>query len=502
MFRPLKIAVLICCLALTGSSPVAAADITIDMTGRITRDCLVNNGFGYRFRYSHADQRCHTTEATVSGDFDKANQTWTPLCKESPIDNRCIVWPTGNCCVYCGFSGTTHTQEGAKGKGIAPGTYRLNTSASPYVESGTPLDISFGFTWTPSGDVNDIRTCAGDGTGILLQPGQNWSVTLRIPDLGQTTRLVALPPVAQKGFAGSALAKPFRIKVETTDSNGIVTGKKGVSVSFTVAGPSDGRRMSPVTVQTGDDGIASSVLTLGSSLGAYAVTAFCADCLGNQQVAFSATAVQRPQPKQNPEKPAVGPGACTASILPPPPLEMCVGDSLQLHCPCKPISAQRTVDWSPSTLVTKNFQVPEDAIFQSAQEGDFPVSLHYTVSRPPGTTPASCDASTVVKVRDVQIVGLSIDPNTTRQGSAFLFAPVKIDLLVTLNRPHSDISAFDLVTVGGVNHDGASVARGSRRGTALVYQLSAPNGGDFVIQVSGCSGSKQEIFFTVAPPIP
>lgn len=476
-----------------------ATDSVVDMTGRITRDCLMNNGFGFRFRYSHADQLCHTTEPTVTGDF--LTLSWTPLCKESPTDNKC-PWPAGNCCVYCGFKGETHTSEGTKGKAMAPGSYTLAASASPTVESGSPLGISFGFSWSPSGDINSIITCAGGGDGITLQPNESWSMRLIVPDLGQTNRLVALPPLSQRGFVGSALAKPFSVKVETTDNKGVVTGKKGVSVSFTVAGPSDGRRMTPVTVTTGDDGTASSVLTLGSSLGTYTVTAFCADCPANQQVTFSATAVKRPVPKPAPDKPATGPGACSAGILPPPPLEICVGDALPLHCLCKPISAQRSVDWSPSNLVTKNFQVPEDAIFQSAEEGDFPVSLHYSVSQPPGTTPANCDASTVVKVRDVQIVGLSVDPGGFNQGGQVsLFAPEKINLLVTLNRPHSDISAFELVTVGGVG-GGASITRSIRRGATLIYQLSFPNGGNYVIRASGCAGSKRELTFIVAPPIP
>jgi len=161
------------------------------------------------------------------------------------------------------------------------------------------------------------------------------------------------------------------------------------------------------------------------------------------------------------------------------------------------------VDWSPTNLVTKDFQVPENAIFQSAQEGDFAVSLRYSVSQPPGTTPASCGAATMVKVRDVQIVGLSVDPDKFKEGDTVsLFAPEKINLLVALNRPHSGISAFDLVTVGGANGGGASVARSTRRGTTLIYQLNFTNGGIFTVQVAGCAGSKKTMEFIVAPPIP
>lgn len=287
MFRLLKIAVFVCCLALTGSSPVAAAGVTIDMTGRITRDCLVNNGFGFRFRYSHADQLCHTTEPTVSGDFGEANQTWTPICKESPTDNRC-PWPAGNCCVYCGFRGTTHTQEGKKGKGMAPGTYRLNASASPYVESGTPLDLSFGFTWTPSGDVNDIRGCAGDGAGILLQPSQSWAVTLIIPDMGQTTRLEKLDGDSQKTLQGGALSRPLRVKASGIDNTSSPGVKQGLTIQWTVKDP-NGAVFSQFGSLTDNEGISAVAVTLGGASGVYIITAACSECIANKEVAFSAS---------------------------------------------------------------------------------------------------------------------------------------------------------------------------------------------------------------------
>lgn len=270
-------------------SPAEAADSVVDMTGRITQDCLVNNGFGYRFRYSHANQLCHTIEPTVSGDFESANMTWIPVCKQGPTDNSC-PWPAGNCCVYCGFSGDTHTSEGTKGKAMAPGSYKLTASASPFVEGGTPISLSFGFSWSPSGNINSILTCALDGAGVTLQPNESWSMTLIIPDLNQTTRLEMVDGDGQRTLPRGILSRPLRVRVSGTNNVGETNTKEGFVISWTVRRP-DGGVYSQFTSETGADGISAVTVPLGESVGTYSILAECGACIANREVTFTGSVI-------------------------------------------------------------------------------------------------------------------------------------------------------------------------------------------------------------------
>ena len=228
MHRPLKFASLVCCLALAGFSPAAAADVVLNMTGRITRDCLVNSGLGIRFRYDHApNQLCHLAEATASGPL--LNLSWpTPLCKESPDDRRCLEWAAGGCCVWCGARSGQHTQEETRGTSLAPGSYTEAVSAAPFVEGGASVMGSFAFNWTQSGNINDTRVCAGDSAGFTLNPGETWSVTLIVPDLGQTTRLEKESGDGQKTLQGGTLAVPLGVKASGVDNEGSTSLKGGL----------------------------------------------------------------------------------------------------------------------------------------------------------------------------------------------------------------------------------------------------------------------------------
>lgn len=279
---------LACCLALAGSSPAAASDVVLNMTGRITRDCLVNSGLGLRFRYDHApNQLCHLAEATASGPL--LNLSWpTPLCKESPDDKRCLEWAAGGCCVWCGARSGQHTQEETRGTSLAPGSYTEVVSATPFVAGGASVMGFFEFNWTQSGNINDTRVCAGDSAGFALNPGETWSVRLIVPDLGQTTRLERIDGDGQQTLARDILSRPLRVKVSGADNNGQVELKEGVAIAWTVTDP-DGVTFSQFQSQTDPDGISAVTVPLGSKIGQYTITAVCSECIANREVTFTAT---------------------------------------------------------------------------------------------------------------------------------------------------------------------------------------------------------------------
>lgn len=499
MRRPLKFAMLACCLALAGSSPAAAADVVLDMTGRITRDCLVNYGLGIRFRYDHApNQLCHLAEATASGPL--LNLSWpTPLCKESPDDKRCLEWSAGGCCVWCGARSGQHTQEETGGTSLAPGSYTEAVSATPFVEGGASVTGSFAFNWTQSGSINDTRVCAGDSAGFTLNPGETWSVTLIVPDLGQTTRLEYESGDGQKAFLGGVLPKPLSVKASATNNVGTITPKGGLSIVWTVKDSAGNitSQFGSSTNENEETGISQVSVALGMTAGQYTITANCAACTANQSVTFTANAVVPPQSKNIPALP-IPVGSCVAYLEPPPPHEICINESLPLHCQCHPVSAQRTINWStPSPgQITQDSKVPENATFTSPQEGDFSVNLKYF----PNTQGApSCNTAETVKVRDVRIVGLTVKPAfLVIQGNQIsAVAGDTFDLDVHLNGPYLDTGFGHIVIQGGQ----ANIIQSTKNGSIRTYRVSVAVAGTGKIVVSGCSNSREELNLLVAPSV-
>lgn len=498
MRRPLKFVMLACCLALTGSSHAAAADVVLDMTGRITPDCLVNSGLGIRFRYDHApNQLCHLAEATASGPL--LNLSWpTPLCKESPDDKRCLEWSAGGCCVWCGARSGQHTQEETRGTSLAPGSYTEAVSAAPFVEGGASVMGSFAFNWTQSGNINDTRVCAGDSAGFTLNPGETWSVTLIVPDLGQTTRLEKNDGDngdGQKAFLGAVLPKPLSVKASATNNVGTITSKGGLTIVWTVK-DSAGNITSQFESRTADEtGISQVTVSLGMTAGPYTITAECAACTANQIVTFTANAIPPPKVWESLPVPA---GLCTAWVEPPPPHEVCINEPLTLHCQCHPVSGQRSVIWStpsPGQITSDPF-VPENATFISSQEGDFPVNLTYF----PNTSGApSCNSAATVKVRDARIASLKVMPSFMAYGVNLARAQVgeKFELHVHLTRPITGPVAYISVQGGQT-----IITPKSRNGSDWKYEVYLPIEGAGSIVVKGCSNSAIALDIIVDKPIP
>ena len=95
---------------------------------------------------------------------------------------------------------------------------------------------------------------------------------------------------SQVGLVSHTLPTPFVVQV--TDTSGNAVPAAGLSVSFGIAstpGGASGQSLSATTAMTGANGQAASLLTLGSALGTYTITASAAGLSGSP-VTFTATA--------------------------------------------------------------------------------------------------------------------------------------------------------------------------------------------------------------------
>lgn len=119
------------------------------------------------------------------------------------------------------------------------------------------------------GDSNAYRDADSDGDGLICGVAVPRGVT----------KLQALSGDGQVGLVGSVLAP---IVVLSSDDNGLPVSH--VTVTFAVTG--GGGTVANATVRTGDDGLASTTWTLGTSAGANTVTATVA---GLPAVTFTAT---------------------------------------------------------------------------------------------------------------------------------------------------------------------------------------------------------------------
>lgn len=366
---------------------------------------------------------------------------------------------------------------------------------------------SFAFNWTQSGNINDTRVCAGAPPAeFALNPGETWSVKLIVPDLGQTTRLEKQDGDngdGQKAFLGAVLPKPLSVKASGTDNAGNISPKGGLSIAWTVRDPNGAIVRQFGSVTDNQTGVSNVAVDAGNTPGIYSILANCSACTANQQVTFTMTAVTPPKAKTLGETTQ---GSCRASIKPPPPPhEVCPGGELTLKCDtCNPTTAQRTHTWKTTSpaKITPDMQVRENAIFSSPQEGDYPVDLIYNPHL--GVASGNCNASTTVKVRNAEVVGLTVVridsfPIISFGNRVSAVVGDKFYFYVQLNGPYADTTGFGFITI----QSGAPIVTQNRKeGSRLRYVVELPTTGSGKIVVTGCAMTQETIELIVQPPSP
>jgi hypothetical protein len=184
---------------------------------------------------------------------------------------------------------------------VPPGTvsYRIKWSSKTIVDwigfdpitnqfSGNPATTTAWFAANAGPSVAPANPGATQSvtinTGVTGLTAGNFSVKAYVTGggSGNTTTLAAISGGGQSAAAGTALSSPFTVKVSDSGGNGIA----GVTVTFSVI--AGGGSLSVANVNTNSLGLASTVLTLGTTPGTNTVMAS-APVTAGSPVTFTAT---------------------------------------------------------------------------------------------------------------------------------------------------------------------------------------------------------------------